>query len=65
MTDILSDFARQFPWYLCRWELSTFILAPVIWYGTRRRWNSWACAALANAIGAGIFYWVDKYLIFG
>ena len=64
MNEIIANLTNEFPWYLLRWELSTLVLAPVIAFGARKKWNSWTCAILANAIGASIFYWVDKYLIF-
>jgi len=55
--------------YLFRWQLSTFILAPVIaiikkspnWFGGA---DDWLAAFVANLIGGLIFFWVDKYLIF-
>lgn len=56
----------QFVIYAIRWQLSTFILAPVIFYG--QLWFGWGattCAAVANLIGAVVFFPVDKYITFG
>ena len=50
--------------YIIRWQLSSFILAPVIHFGTKRRWPAWLCAVVANFIGALVFFPVDKFLIF-
>jgi len=55
----------QFTIYAIRWQLSTFILAPVIEYGRKRGWSSTKCAIIANFIGAIAFYPIDKYIIFG
>lgn len=63
---VLTDptFPAQFIKYTFRWQLSSLILAPVIWLGARRHWNAMVCAVLANLIGACIFYWIDKFFIF-
>ena len=54
---------KKFFMYLCRWELSTFILAPCIaWLGFM---GEWPAAIIANAIGACIFFWVDFYIFRG
>ena len=51
---------KKFVLYLCRWELSTFILAPCIaWLGFM---GEWPAAIIANAIGAIIMYPVDKFI---
>lgn len=51
---------KKFALYLCRWELSTFILAPCIaWLGFM---GEWPAAIIANAIGACIFFFVDKWI---
>ena len=50
-----------------RWQLSTPILAPVVayfshsssWFGTK---ESWIGSAVANGIGASIFFWVDRFI---
>lgn len=57
----------KFILYLIRWQLSTPILAPVVAYvkhspnmfGTM---EDWYAAALANLIGACIFFWVDRFI---
>jgi hypothetical protein len=59
----------KFLLYAFRWQLSTPILAPIVSYfkhspskfGTEQ---DWMAAAIANLIGACIFFWVDKF-IFG
>jgi hypothetical protein len=53
--------------YVARWELSTPILAPVIawfsgspdWFGTP---TTRLASSVANAIGASIFFWVDRFI---
>jgi len=53
--------------YLIRWQLSTPILAPLVAYfkhssshfGTT---EDWYAAAVANLIGACIFFWVDRFI---
>lgn len=45
--------------YLLRWQLSTPILAIVIWL---LPWNSVVEAVIANLIGGLIFYWVDRLI---
>ena len=58
---------KRFVAYFLRWQASTVILAPVIaivkgspnWFGT---WEDWLAAIIANAIGAAIFFWVDKFI---
>jgi len=45
--------------YAIRWQLST----PILWAVTSRL-NGWRGAAVANLIGALIFFWVDRW-IFG
>jgi predicted nucleic acid-binding Zn ribbon protein len=58
---------KRFAAYFLRWQLSSPILAIVIaivkgspnWFGTAEDWYS---AAIANAIGACIFFWVDKFI---
>jgi hypothetical protein len=58
---------RKFVLYFIRWQMSSPILAIVIaivkgspnWFGTAEDWYS---AAIANAIGASIFFWVDRFI---
>lgn len=58
---------KRFAAYFLRWQLSSPILAVVIawvkgspsWFGTPEDWYS---AAIANAIGACIFFWVDRFI---
>ena len=57
----------KFLLYLVRWQLSTPILAPIVaiykhsssLLGTK---EDWAAAAIANLIGACIFFWVDRFI---
>jgi hypothetical protein len=57
------DFIFQFLMYLGRWQLST----PILWLAMKRFKNlpEWQRVILANLIGGCIFYFVDRYLIFG
>jgi len=53
--------------YLCRWQMSTFVLAPCIAFfkhspniwGTQ---EDWLAASIANLIGGLIFFWVDRMI---
>lgn len=47
--------------YLLRWQASTLILAPVMWYLASS--NPWVVAAIANLIGGTIFYEVDRRIL--
>jgi len=48
---------KQWALYVCRWELSTLILAPVMaWLSG---WNPWVVAMIANFIGANLFIFAD------
>jgi membrane protein YqaA with SNARE-associated domain len=55
----------QFTIYAIRWQLSGFILAPVIAYGAKHGWSPAMCAVVGNFLGAVVFYPVDKYITFG
>lgn len=49
--------------YIGRWQLSTPILAIVIWLLVEAGvTNSWISASIANLIGALIFFWVDRLI---
>lgn len=62
----MIETAIQFAIYAIRWQLSTFILGPVIEYGQKWfRWSPMTCAAVANLIGAIVFFPADKYITFG
>jgi DNA-directed RNA polymerase subunit RPC12/RpoP len=53
------NFKRYFL-YLCRWQLSTPILAIVlVWLATLNRWTA---TVIANLIGGLIFFWVDRFI---
>jgi hypothetical protein len=50
---------KKFLLYLLRWEASTPVLALCTFLLSARIGDLWA-AFVANAIGAAIFFWVDK-----
>ena len=50
--------------YILRWQLSSFILAPVITFGNGRGWSPARSAVIANLIGAIVFFPADKYITF-
>ncbi len=52
---------KQFWFYAFRWQLSTLVLAPCIYLLPN---NAVLSAVVSNFIGAGVFFWVDKYIIF-
>ena len=57
----LKQFLIKQSLYTARWELSTLVLAPVIFYG--QLWYGWTaviCAIVANFIGSLIFFWIDN-----
>ena len=51
---------RKYLLYLLRWQLSTPILAVVIWW--LAGWNHIAVTIIANLIGGLIFFWVDRII---
>lgn len=52
---------KQFLYYSLRWQLSSIILSPCIYLIPN---NAIIAAIISNFIGACIFFWIDKYLIF-
>ena len=52
---------KQFIKYAFRWQLSTITLAPVIALIPN---NAVIAAIVGNLVGACIFFFVDKHLIF-
>ena len=52
---------KQFLKYTFRWQLSSIVLAPCIYFLPG---NAIIAAVVSNLVGAGIFFWVDKFLIF-
>ena len=51
---------KRYALYLCRWQLSTPILAVVlIWLSAL---NDWIATTIANLIGGLIFFWVDRFI---
>lgn len=51
----------KFLLYFLRWQASTPVLAVVTWLMSN--YDNWISAMVANAIGACIFYWVDKWIL--
>ena len=51
---------KKYLFYLFRWQLSTPILAVVIWLLVG--WNSVVVTIIANLIGGLIFFWVDRII---
>ncbi|MCL2085874.1 hypothetical protein FWH09_03010 [Candidatus Saccharibacteria bacterium] len=49
---------KKYGLYLIRWQLSTPILAGVIWWLSD--WNPFFATIIANLVGGLIFFWVDK-----
>ena len=54
---------KRFLLYILRWQLSTPILALVT--GWLAWMGYWYAAAVANLIGACIFFWVDRWIFKG
>ena len=52
---------KRFCLYALRWQLSTPILAIVMWM-MQDKMGCIGATIVANFIGACIFYWVDKYI---
>lgn len=52
---------KRFCLYTLRWQLSTPILAVVMWL-LQTKTGYIGATIVANLIGACIFYWVDKYI---
>jgi len=51
---------KKYAMYLGRWQLSTPILALVLFW--LNDWNITLATIVANLIGGLIFFWVDKYI---
>jgi len=51
---------KKYLLYLIRWQLSTPILAVVLYFLTDM--NTLLATVLANFIGGLIFFWVDKFI---
>jgi len=51
---------KKYLFYLLRWQMSTPILAVVLWLF--RGYNGIIATIVANLIGGIIFFWVDKYI---
>ena len=51
---------KKYAFYLFRWQLSTPILAIVIWW--LAGWNKITVTVIANLIGGLIFFWVDRII---
>lgn len=51
---------KQYTFYLIRWQLSTPILAAVIY--VLKNCNTLTSTIIANLIGGLIFFWVDRLI---
>ena len=51
---------KKYLFYLFRWQLSTPILAGVLWL--LKDYNNLVVTIIANFIGGLIFFWIDKYI---
>ncbi|MDR2114977.1 MAG: hypothetical protein LBP87_01200 [Planctomycetaceae bacterium] len=51
---------KKYLFYLFRWQLSTPILALVLWM--LRDYNDWIVTIIANLLGGLIFFWVDRII---
>ena len=51
---------KRFALYLCRWQLSSFVLAPCLFF--LGHLGEWPAAIIANLIGGCIFFWVDRII---
>lgn len=51
---------KKFLLYLLRWQLSTPILALVLFF--MKDWNYVLATIIANLIGGIIFFWVDRWI---
>ena len=54
------NLARQFAFYLVRWQMST----PILWLVLSQLGAGLGATIAANLIGGAIFFWVDR-IIFG
>jgi len=52
---------KRFLLYALRWQLSTPTLA-IITFWLSDRYGFWISAAIANLVGAAIFFWVDRWI---
>lgn len=51
---------KKFLLYLLRWQLSTPILALILFL--MKDWNYLIATIVANLIGGIIFFWVDRWI---
>ena len=51
---------KKFLLYLLRWQLSTPILALILFL--MKDWNYFIATIIANLIGGIIFFWVDRWI---
>ena len=51
---------KKFLLYLLRWQLSTPILALILFL--MKDWNYLIATIIANLIGGIIFFWVDRWI---
>ena len=55
---------KRFTLYALRWQLSTPVMAPIVAFCLKLDYGYLLALAVANFVGACIFFWVDKF-IFG
>jgi len=48
--------------YYLRWLLSALVMLPFMTYFQKNKLPLWLNLFLGQTIGAGIFYWVDKWI---
>lgn len=51
---------KKYLFYLFRWQLSTPILAVILWWLSS--YNELTATIIANFIGGLIFFWFDKFI---
>ena len=52
---------KQYTFYLIRWQLSTPILAAVIY--ALKNYSTLISTIIANLMGGLIFFWVDRLIL--
>ena len=53
---------KRFILYACRWQLSTPVMAPIVAFCLAYNDSYLVALAVANFVGACIFFWVDKFI---
>lgn len=52
--------AKQYILYILRWQMSTPILALILWIMSD--WSPIVSTIVANLIGGIIFFWIDRMI---